>query len=67
VKRGPYLPWRHRAVAQRLRETWLTAAQLAREPIVYTATDENTPAGVPASDGKTFSPTDADDAEPGRA
>jgi hypothetical protein len=46
VKRGPYLPWRHRAVAQRLREAWLKAAQLASEPIVYRATDENCPIPV---------------------
>ena len=46
LKRGPYLPWRRRIRERQLREAWQEAARLANEPIVYLATDENTPLPV---------------------
>lgn len=38
-----YPPWRRRMEERRLRAEWLAAAERARTPIVYLATDENTP------------------------
>lgn len=52
IKTGPYLPWRSRMVAARLRQQWREAAQIALTPIVHTATDENCPLSAGGKEGQ---------------